>query len=128
MVERRLSDGSIAYYWRVRKKDRAAGFPIHSEVLGHDYASAVERAGMLNAYYDAWRNSRGGLGSIDRGQRIGTIKWLFERYRRSPAFAHVSERSRPEYLRALARIEDIPTKAGGNVGRLPVASITARSR
>lgn len=127
MVERRLSDGSIAYYWRVRKKDRAAGFPIHSEVLGHDYASAVERAGMLNAYYDAWRNSRGGLGSIDRGQRIGTIKWLFERYRRSPAFAHVSERSRPEYLRALARIEDIPTKAGGNVGRLPVASITARA-
>ena len=127
LVERRLSDGSITYYWRVRKKDRAAGFPIHGEVLGLDYALAVDRARMLNAHYDAWRHSRGDAKDIDKGPRFGTVKWLFERYRRSPAFEPVSERSRPEYLRALARIEDIPTKAGGSVGQLPVASITARA-
>ena len=127
MVERRLNDGSIAYYWRVRKKDRTAGFPIHSEVLGLDYALAADRARMLNAHYDAWRHSLGDAKDIDKGPRFGTVQWLFERYRRSPAFEPVSERSRPEYLRALARIEDIPTKAGGSVGQLPVASITARA-
>ena len=36
----------------------------------------------------------------------------------------MSERSRYEYRRALDRIERLPTKIGGTVGDLPVASIT----
>ena len=58
MVERRLSDGSIAYYWRVRAKDRVAGFPIDCEVLGTDYATAVDQAKMLNTHYDSLRQGR----------------------------------------------------------------------
>jgi hypothetical protein len=84
MVERRISDGSITYYWRVRAKDRAAGFPIDSEVLGSDYATAVDRANMLNAHYDAWRQGRHAAKDMDLSPRFGSITWLFERYRRSP--------------------------------------------
>lgn len=39
-------------------------------------------------------------------------------------FVCVSERSRPEHLRALARIEDIETTIGRRIAELPVASIT----
>jgi hypothetical protein len=53
---------------------------------------------------------------LDLSPRFGTIAWLFERYRRSPEFERVSERSRPEYLRALARVEDLPSRMGGAVG------------
>src|SRR5262249_19368336 len=127
MVERRLSDGSIAYYWRVRAKDRAAGFPIDSEVLGPDYAAAVERVSMLNAHYDSWRQGRHAVKDLDLNSRFGTVAWLFERYRRSAAFERVSERSRPEDLRALARVEDLPTRAGGKLAELPVVSISARA-
>ncbi len=127
MVERRLNDGSVAYYWRVRAKDRAAGFSIFSEVLGTDYAAAVERANLLNAHYDSWRTGRSAVRDLDLSPRFGTVVWLFERYRKSAAFERVSERSRPEYLRALARIENLPTKTGGTIGELPVPSISARA-
>ena len=127
MVERRLSDSSVAYYWRVRKADRLAGFPIDSEVLGSDYAIAVDRAGMLNAHYDSWRKGQNAVKDLDVSPRFGTVMWLFERYRRSAAFDRVSNRSRPEYLRALARIEDLPTRTGGTIAQLPVASISARA-
>jgi len=51
----------------------------------------------------------------------------FERYRRSPAFARVSARSRPEYLRALKRIKVLPTKTVDQVGDLLASSISARA-
>lgn len=125
MVERRISDGSVVYYWRVRAKDRTAGFPIDSEVLGTVYGAAVDRANMLNAHYDSWRQGRHAVKDLDLSPRFGTVTWLFERYRRSPAFERVSARSRPEYLRALARVEDLPTRTGGTVGELPVGSVSA---
>jgi hypothetical protein len=95
--------------------------------LGQHVGRAIERAAQLNEHLDAWRDGRGAVKSLDVGRRFGTVAWLFERYRRSPAFERVSERSRPEYRRALARIEDVPTKSGGKVGDLPVASITQES-
>ena len=39
----------------------------------------------------------------------------------------MSERSRPEYLRALQRLEDLPTKDGRRVSDLPVSVISARA-
>jgi len=74
-----------------------------------------------------WRHGRGEAKNLDTGPRFGTVAWLFERYRRSVAFARVGTRSRPEYLRALKRIEDLPTKTGGHVGDLLVSSISARA-
>src|SRR5215510_6358294 len=46
-------------------------------------------------------------------------------YLKSRAFERrVSTRSRYEYRRALARIEDIPTSTGATVAMLPITSIT----
>ncbi len=124
MIEKRLKDGRTAYYWNPHKRDMQASCTIRREALGFDYGAAIERANLLNAHIDAGRQGRTAVKSLDNGTRFGTLAWLFERYRRSPAFDRVSERSRPEYLRALARIEDIETKTGGTVGELPVSSIT----
>lgn len=124
MLVKSLKDGRPAYYWSPHRRDLVAGCPIRREALGFDYAGAIERAKMLNAHLDAWRQGRTTTKSLDAGWRFGTLAWLFERYLRSPAFERVSERSRPEYRRALARIENIATTTGGTVGELPVASIT----
>jgi integrase len=124
MIEKRLKDGRTAYYWSPPGRDLTAGFTLHREALGPDYGAAIDRAAQLNEHLDAWREGRGAVKSLEAGRLFGTVAWLFERYRRSPAFERVSERSRPEYCRALARIEDTPTKTGGTVAKLPVASIT----
>jgi hypothetical protein len=125
MREKRLRGGGLAYYWEPHPRDRAKGCPIHPEALGPDYASAIQRAGFLNKHLDDWRS---GLKStqIDVARRgYGTVAWLFDTYLKSSAFERrVSKRSRYEYRRALQRIEDLPTKAGGNVADLPIASIT----
>jgi hypothetical protein len=125
MIEKRLRDGQIAYYWNPSKRDIAGGFPLGRERLGSDFTAAVARATLLNTHLDAWRQARGSvrLEAVQPG--FGTVSWLFDRYRRSKAFENkVSERSRYEYLRALRRVEDTPTKTGDTVGRLLVASIT----
>lgn len=127
MVARRLRSSEISYYWTPRRRDLDQGFSIHGEALGSSYGAAIERAAALNAHLDAWRQGRGQLKGLDSGPRFGTIMWLFERYRRSPAFTRVSERSQPEYLRALARIEDLPTKTGGRAGELQLSSVSARA-
>ena len=127
MKERKLATGAVAYYWYPHARDIEAGFATHCEPLGQDFADAIARATLLNAHLDSWRHSRGSIKDLDATLRFGTVTWLFERYRRSPAFERVSERSRPEYLRALKRIEDVPTSDGKVVGNLPAASISARA-
>ena len=127
MVARRLRGGEIGYYWTPRRKDVDQGFAIHGEALGSSYSSAIERAAGLNTHLDSWRKGRNAVKDLDLSPRFGTVMWLFERYRRSAAFERVSERSCPEYLRALARIEDLPTRTGGTIAQLPVASISARA-
>src|SRR5436190_22032478 len=112
MKERRLAGGSTGYYWYPHLRDLLAGFGTRCEPLGRDYGSAIERARMLNLHLDAWRAGRAGVKDLDLSARFGTVAWLFERYLRFPAFDRVSERSRPEYLRALRRIDDLPTSDG----------------
>lgn len=125
LVAKRLINGAVGYFWRPQGRDLKADCPIHAEALGSDYGAAVDRANHLNLHLDSWRSGRGQSKSLDLSPRFGTVAWLFERYRRSPAFlTKVSKRSAPEYLRALTRIEDIATKFGGCVGELPVNSLT----
>ncbi len=124
MLGNRLREDRTAYYWSPHKRDLQAGCTLHREALGTDYAAAIARAELLNKHLDSWRQGRSDIRSLDTGSRFGTLGWLFERYRRSPAFERVSERSRPEYRRALARIEDLKTKTGDVVANLPAMSIT----
>jgi len=126
MTTRPLADGGIAYYWVPRTADIRRGFTIRSEALGRDYASARDRAVMLNAHLDAWRAGLTGIDAPEEARAaFGTFAWLVRAYVRSAAYSRVSARSRPEYERALARIEDMPRTDGqGTVGGLPLTSLT----
>jgi hypothetical protein len=122
---KRLKAGDIAYYWEPHRRDIARGCPIRAEALGPNFAQAIERADLLNRHLDAWRSGLDGTKIETARQGYGTVAWLHDAYLKSPAFEkRVSNRSRYEYRRALARIEDLPTKTGGTVADLPVSSIT----
>jgi hypothetical protein len=127
MKERRLADGFVSYYWVPHERYIAAGFTLRGEALGKHYADAIARAAELNAHLDSWRAGRGQPKDLDLSARYGTLSWLLERYRRSAAYERVSARTRPEYVRALNRIEDVATKDGRTVGALNVQSITPRA-
>jgi len=122
MVERRLADGRIAYYWRPRSKDRAAGYPGRSVPLGTDLAAAIERANDQNVALDAWR--RGTPRTLEETPRFGTIEWLFERYFRSRRFERLSARVQPDYRWFLSLIIEARTKTGARVGAADVADLT----
>jgi hypothetical protein len=125
MIPKRLRSGATAYYWNPPARDLANGFPLPREPLGRDYGAAVQRANLLNGHLCAWRSGKGGVPNEHTRRGYGTVAWLFEQYRRSPAFEkRVSKRSRYEYERALNRIEDIRTKDGRLIAELPVSSIT----
>jgi len=53
MREKRLSAGTLAYFWEPQTGDKRRGWPVHAEALGTDYAVAVERARLLNQHQDA---------------------------------------------------------------------------
>src|SRR5688572_15850757 len=125
MRAKRLKGGGVAYYCEPNGRDGAKGCPIHAEPLGPDYATALERANLLNIHLDSWRSGLG-TAKLEIARRgYGTVAWLFDAYLKSRAFQkRVAERSQYEYRRALARIEETPTKTGGKVADLPVGSIT----
>lgn len=124
MIEKVRADGSPCYYWNAPTVYVKRGFSIGREKLGTNYGDAVERARILNGLLDAWR----GGGELPAGgvlqDAFGTLGWLFDRYRESSAFLRISPRSKPEYDRALRRIEDVPTKLGFPASHLPVSSIS----
>ncbi len=124
MIAKRLASGVVAYYWNARGGDTAAGFKLHREPLGTDYAEAIKRADQLNAHLDSWRDGRGAEKSLDVGPKYGTADWWIESYTRSPAFAKLKERTKPSYLHQLRLFTEIPTRTGGRVGDLPAKSIT----
>ena len=124
MIEKRLGTGRLAYYWNPPGRDIEKGFTLHREALGPDYGAAVDRANVLNKHLDDWRNGRQGIPVEEVRRGYGTVAWLIDCYVRSTRFLKVAERSRYEYRRALKRIENMPTKTGGVVADLAVASIT----
>jgi hypothetical protein len=84
---------------------------------------------MLNAHLDSWRDGKGSSKDLDYGPRLGTLGWMFDRYRHSAAFERVSRRSRPEYERALERLEILPTKDERlRVSAAAEDSVSARGR
>jgi hypothetical protein len=124
MIEKRLGSGRLAYYWNPPGRDIEKGFTLQREALGPEYGPAVERSDLLNKHLDDWRAGRDGAPVEESRRGYGTVAWLIDRYVKSPRFLKVSERARYEYRRALKRVENMPTKTGGVVADLPVASIT----
>jgi hypothetical protein len=138
MIAKRLADGTVAYYWNPRKKDILAGFTIERQALGSDYGLAKLRCEGdpkdecdrgLNGILDDWRAGRNADKHLDLAAAYGTIDWWIERYYRTDAFEKkVSDRSKPDYRKALKRIADMPPAKPfpgiTRVGQLPTKSIT----
>jgi hypothetical protein len=128
MVEKSLADGSPSYYWNIHVRYARAGCPVHRQALGSDYAAATERAKMLNAQLDAWRCGRGAVKDIDLQPGFGTLEWLIERYKRSPAYEKkVSKRSCGEYERTLELVLRHPLKNGTELGAADLTAISAHA-
>jgi len=129
ITRKRLASGCTAYYWRPLKADIEMGFTLPAEALGTDIATAIARANLLNQHLDDWRRGRGDHRFIDTHPGFGTLEWLFERYKQpdSLAWQKVSDRSRPDYIRAFKLICALPRKSGGDVGAAPVKAIDARA-
>ena len=84
-----------------------------NQPLGRDYVVACGedglggRAAALNAQFDEWQDMRRGLPITGEHAPIyGSIRWLFQEYRRSKAYTEkVSLRSRPDYERTMQLVE-----------------------
>lgn len=126
MIAKRLLNGSVAYYWNPHVRYLQAGFTLHREALGPDYALAIKRAAELNRHLDDWRRGRGAVKDIDLQTGFGTLEWMVERYKGSRAWDKVSARSRYEYERALKLVLRYPLTSGAELGSVPLAAITAR--
>jgi hypothetical protein len=138
MIVKPLRDGTAAYYWNPSKRDIADGFPIERQALGSDYGQARircdgdpkdERNKGLNGFLDAWRLGKHVDKKLDLMPAYGTVDWWFERYYRTDAFTKkVSDRSRPDYKKALKRISEMspakPIPGITRIGQLPAKSIT----
>ena len=124
MKERRLADGSVAYYWVPRCQDRVEGFSITSEALGKRYATAVERAEFLNACLRDWRTGkRSGREAVS--PKYGTIDWLFTTYCQTERFSELAARTKPSYRKAMERLSDVVTKEGKRAGTYLLVNVTA---
>ena len=132
VVAKTLADGRVAFYFYVPGKYRKVGCTVANQPLGRDYAVACGedgnggRAAALNAQFDEWQEIRRGLPVTgERAPIYGTIRWLFQEYRRSKAYLEkVSIRSRPDYERTMQMIESIVTKRGDKLGDRKIRSVT----
>src|SRR5262245_18546123 len=125
MVAKRLRNGSVAYYWNPHVRYLRAGFPLHREALGQDYAVAIKRAVDLNRHLDAWRRGRNVVNDLDHQPGFSTLDWAVERYKKSRAWEKVSARSRYEYERAFVLVLRHPLKNGAELGTVDLTAISA---
>ncbi len=131
VVTKPLADGRLAFYLYVPGKYRRLGCPVVSQPLGRDYTAACGedgnggRAAALNALFDEWAMLRRGLPVTgERAPIYGTIRWLFQEYRRSKAYLEkVAPRSRPDYERTMQLIEAVVTKKGDKLGDRKIRAI-----
>lgn len=127
MVAKRLTNGTTAYYWRTPAIFAKAGFTLTSEAIGTDYGAAVVRARDLNQHLDDWRAGRGGAKDLDLQAGFGTLGWLAERYKHTPAWEKVSERSRYGYQWQLELLLKHTLKDGRELRAVNVRAISARA-
>jgi hypothetical protein len=132
VVAKSLVESRVAFYFYVPGKYRRLGCPVPNQPLGRDYAIACGddgnggRAAALNALFDEWQAVRRGLPVTgERAPIYGSIRWLFQEYRRNKAFTEkVSPRSRPDDERTMLLVEDIVTNKGDKLGDRKIKSVT----
>jgi hypothetical protein len=132
VVAKSLADGRPAFYFSVPTKYRRAGCTVPDHPLGRDYAVACGedgtggRAAALNALFNEWQDRRRGLQVTgERAPIYGTVRWLFQEYRRSKAYTEkISLRSRPDYERTMLLVESVTTKKGDKIGDRKIGAIS----
>jgi hypothetical protein len=132
VIAKRLASGKTGFYFNVQSIYRRLGCPVQNEPLGNDYQTACGsdgsggRAAILNARLDEWHSIRRGLPITgEKAPIYGTIRWLFQEYRRSAAYLEkVAPRSRPDYERTMQLVENIVTKKGDKLGDRKIKSVT----
>jgi hypothetical protein len=123
MTAKRLSSGTVSYYWSPPTRARKAGCPIPAEALGSDFGQAKKRCDdVLNPHYRAWLSDGEAL-SLTTPTR-GTFDWMASVYKRSPRYSQLPAETRSSYDRMLRLVSGLALKNGGQFGSLSLASIT----
>jgi len=91
--QRRTASGAWAYYFEPTPQERAAG--AVTARLPDERGAALRQCRVLK------REARAALAA--QAQARGSLAWLIERYRASPAFAALAPSSASQYRRILAR-------------------------
>jgi hypothetical protein len=129
VIPKPLASGKTAFYYNVPTKYRKMGCNVPSEALGTDYAKACGEGGkadILNGLFDEWNDARKGFPIPSEGApRIGTIDWLFRKYKGSRAYLEkVKPRSRRNYEWNMREICNTLTLRGDRIGGRPIKSVT----
>lgn len=124
MVSRRLTSGSIAYYWGAPSWAKKRGCTLKMEALGTDYGDAKDRCDeTLNPQFDAWRKHEE-IALPSNKVASGTFDWMIAIYKSSPLYTELLAKTRQSYDAALRVVSQHKLKDGRNFGVLPLKSIT----
>jgi hypothetical protein len=133
---RRLAGGKRAYYWlrpawanpqlaeakdaavRARAVRHGRTCPVASTALGSELSSAIAKAELLNATFAEWRK-----GAAEKPV-TGTIRWLFDWYRRHERFTDLRHASRAGYKLAMDAVDAMEMRSG-TVGLRQASTIDA---
>jgi hypothetical protein len=111
LLEKRLADGSTAYYYNAPKRAVEAGILERCD-LGTDKGIAAGKAEIYNAMYDEWR--RGDPASPEF--LPGTIGWLAEQFQESGWYTKLAPKTKKGYDADLKRIKEYKLKSGRKLG------------
>jgi hypothetical protein len=124
MLAKRVA-GGVRYYWNAPTWARKRGYPMPSEALGTDYASAKARCDdFLNLAFDSWRTGGATDTTMPRGL-VGSFDWLVADYRSSKKYTKLPARTRASYDRALEDVAGFILKDDRRFGLVKVNSICA---
>lgn len=114
LLAKRLSNGSVRYYWNPSATLRALGFV--PEALGDDLRAAEDRARVLNQRADEARRERR---EGDNGPPPGSVLALIGAFQKSEDYADLKPRTQRDY--------DVwMREAGQTFGALPVAALSRK--
>jgi hypothetical protein len=132
VVVKTLADGRMAFYFYVPGKYRKLGCSVAishwdgiTRLLAAKTATEVERPLLMPNSMNGRTFAAVCLVTGERAPVYGTIRWLFQEYRRSKAYTEkVASRSRPDYERTMQIVEDVVTKKGDKLGDRKIRSVT----
>ena len=118
------SASSWTLIFHVRKKDILAGCPVHTEVLGTDYATAVKRVEtILLPAIDAWRSGDGKSISVSAVAAVGTLDWVFAEYRADRRFTKLDPKSKRNHENGFKLVGGFKLTDGTRLGQRRVILI-----